>query len=80
MTQPLSNTQAPAENFPSKNLATSASSGDPETGTVTRISMEAAEPSSARANTFLKNPNHTCCIGVDVPGVGHTHASNCPTM
>ena len=30
--------------------------------------------------SFLKNKAHTCCTGVDVPGVGHTHAFDCPAV
>lgn len=29
---------------------------------------------------FLKTPEQTCCAGVDVPGIGLTHAEECPAM
>ena len=29
----------------------------------------------ASANPYLKIPSHTCCVGVDTPGVGHIAAS-----
>jgi len=29
---------------------------------------------------ILKSEHHTCCQGVDVPGVGHTHSPECPAM
>lgn len=38
-----------------------------------------AAPSLNRA-VFLKPPHHTCCQGVDMPGVGHVHAPECPVM
>lgn len=80
MIEPLSNTQAPAENLASQSLESPAPSGDAESSVITRISMEAAQASILPAGTFLKNPNHTCCIGIDVPGVGHIHAYTCPAM
>ncbi len=30
------------------------------------------------AETFLKNPGHTCCAGIDLPGIGLCHALDCP--
>jgi hypothetical protein len=41
--------------------------------------FEAAAPFRSR-RVFLKTPAHTCCVGVDLPGVGHTHAPDCPAM
>jgi hypothetical protein len=35
---------------------------------------------ASRSRVYLKNTDHTCCAGVDVPGVGHTHAPDCPAM
>jgi len=31
----------------------------------------------APARVYLKNSTHSCCQGVDVPGVGHAHAPDC---
>ena len=34
-------------------------------------------PESSSPRVYLKNSTHTCCQGVDVPGVGHAYAPDC---
>jgi len=45
------------------------------------VENEASEQPSAvplPENPILKAKHHTCCGGIDVPGVGHTHSPECP--
>jgi len=80
MTCPSSPLRAPAEVPQDPTSQNTVLPELPEPGTVTCIRMEAAEPPAVPARVFLKNPNHTCCVGVDMPGIGHTHGPDCPAM
>jgi len=49
----------------------------PQSETLTQSQPDAHAPSQ---RLYLKSPHHTCCQGVDQPGVGHVHAAGCPAM
>ncbi len=68
MSSPSSPLQAPAE--------------VPEVPTSENVVDRTTVPTlpAAHRRVFLKIQSHTCCVGVDMPGVGHTHAPDCPAM